>query len=56
MLKFDKNLGRSYNTALETKDGILMIDNDSHKYYNINDGDKFTYRVLRFDLIAWLPL
>ncbi|MFW9970369.1 MAG: hypothetical protein ACFFDF_09230 [Candidatus Odinarchaeota archaeon] len=41
--------------AVETKDGIIIIDTD--EYVNsLNKGDHITFTVGRLDLMAWLPL
>lgn len=41
--------------AVETKDGIIIIDTD--EYVNsLNKGDHITFTVGRLDLMAWLPI
>ena len=45
-----------HSLALETKDGIFLLESSDLLNYSFEEKEEITIHVKRFDLLDWLPI
>lgn len=54
-LKYKPNLDLKYYSALQTQDGIFLIDRINPDHYSMDYDGNLIVDIVRFDLFAWHP-